>query len=93
VPLKLDAAHTRHLDVRNHAREIINAIRPQELLGGSERIDNASERPHEAVGRCPDRFIIVNNCNKLRRQQSNLSSVRTLGAQNVTSIRPDCTTD
>jgi len=32
--LQLDAAHARHLDVRDDTREVVNAARPQELFGG-----------------------------------------------------------
>ena len=31
--LQLDAAHAGHLDICNHTREVIQAVRPQELLG------------------------------------------------------------
>jgi hypothetical protein len=31
--LQLDAAHTGHLDIRNYTREVVNAVRPQELFG------------------------------------------------------------
>jgi hypothetical protein len=50
VVLQLDAAHTGHLDVRNDTREVVKAVRLQELFGGCERMYDISERPYEAVG-------------------------------------------
>ena len=62
--LQLDAAHTGHLDVRNDTREVIKAVRPQELFGRCECMYDISERPHEAIGRGAYGFIIVNDCDK-----------------------------
>ena len=43
VGLQLYAAHAGHLDIRNHTREVIEVVRPQELLGGCECIYDVSE--------------------------------------------------
>jgi hypothetical protein len=51
VGLQLDAAHAGHLDICNHTREVIEAVRPQELFGRCERIYDVPERPHKAVRR------------------------------------------
>jgi hypothetical protein len=37
VRLQLDAAHARHLDIRNHTRDLVEMARPQEFFGGRER--------------------------------------------------------
>ena len=62
VGLQLDAAHAGHLDICNHTREVIEAVRPQELFGGCECICGVAERPHKAVGRGTHGSIIVNDC-------------------------------
>ena len=62
VGLQLDAAHAGHLDICNHTREVIEAVRPQELFGGCECMHNVPERPHKAVGRGTHGCIIVNDC-------------------------------
>jgi len=62
VDLQLDAAHAVHLDIRNHTREVIEAVRLQELFGGCECTYDAPERPHKAVSRCTHGCIIVNDC-------------------------------
>jgi hypothetical protein len=64
VILQLDAAHTGHLDIRNYTREVLEALRSQELLGGRECMYDISERPHEAVGGGAYGFIIINDCDK-----------------------------
>ena len=60
--LQLDAAHAWHLDICNHTREVIEAIRSQELFGGCECIYDEPERPHKAVRRGAYGCIIVNDC-------------------------------
>ena len=62
VGLQLDAAHARHLDICNHTREVIEAVRSQELFGGCKCIYKIPERPHKAVGRGTHGCIIVNDC-------------------------------
>jgi hypothetical protein len=62
VGLQLDAAHAGHLDICNHTRDVIEAVRPQELLGGCECIHDVPERPHKAVSRGAHGCIIVNDC-------------------------------
>ena len=62
VALQLDAAHAGHLDICNHTREVIDAVRPQELFGGCECIYDVAERPHKAVSRGAHGCIIVNDC-------------------------------
>src|SRR6267378_1003159 len=62
VGLQLDAAHAGHLDICNHTREVIEAVRPQELFGGCECIYDVPERPHKAVSRGAHGCIIVNDC-------------------------------
>jgi len=62
VGLQLNPAHAGHLNISDHTRETIDAVRVQEFLGGSERVCNITERPHQTVGRDADRFIIVNDC-------------------------------
>ena len=62
VGLQLDAAHARHLDICNHTREVIEAIRSQELFGGCECMYDVAERPHKAVSRGAHGCIIVNDC-------------------------------
>ena len=62
VGLQLDAAHAGHLDICNHTREVIEAVRPQELFGGCECIYDVAERPHKAVSRGAHGCIIVNDC-------------------------------
>ena len=61
VRLQLDAAHAGHLDICNHTREVVEAIRPQEILGGWECIYDVPERPHKAVSRSAHGCIIVND--------------------------------
>jgi hypothetical protein len=43
VGLQLDAVHAGHLDICNHTREVIEAVRPQELFGGCECIYDVPE--------------------------------------------------
>jgi hypothetical protein len=43
VGLQLDAAHAGHLDICNHTREVVGAVRPQELFGGCECINAVPE--------------------------------------------------
>ena len=62
VGLQLDAAHAGHLDICNHTREVIEAVRSQELFGGCECIYDVAERPHKAVSRGAHGCIIVNDC-------------------------------
>ena len=62
VALQLDAAHAGHLDICNHTREVIEAIRSQELFGGCECMYDVAERPHKAVSRGAHGCIIVNDC-------------------------------
>jgi hypothetical protein len=62
VGLQLDPAHAGHLDICNHTREVIKAVRSQELFGGCERIYDVAKRPHEAVSRGAHGCIIVNDC-------------------------------
>jgi hypothetical protein len=60
--LQLDAAHAGHLDICNHTREFIEAVRPQEVFGGRECIHDVPERPHKAIRRGAHGCIIVNDC-------------------------------
>ena len=62
VRLQLDAAHAGHLNICNHTREVIEAVRPQEVFGGWECIGDVAERPHKAVSRGAHGCIIVNDC-------------------------------
>lgn len=64
VILQLDAAHARHLDICNDAREIVLTVRSQEVLGGRERMYDISERPYQAAGGGTYGFVVVNDCNK-----------------------------
>jgi hypothetical protein len=61
--LQLDAAHGRHLDVRNHAGRVVEAGRLQELLGRRKCMDGVSERPQEVVSCDPNRSIIIDDRN------------------------------
>src|SRR6266446_3645880 len=62
VGLQLDAAHAGHLDICNHTREVIDAVRPQELFGGCECIYDVDERPYKDVSCCSHVCIIVYYC-------------------------------
>ena len=62
VGLQLDAAHAGHLDICNHTPEVIEAVRPQELFGGSECMYDVPERPYKAISRGAHGCIIVNDC-------------------------------
>jgi hypothetical protein len=62
VGLQLDAAHAGHLDICNHTREVIEAVRPQELFGACECMYDVPERPYKAVSRGTHGCIIVNDC-------------------------------
>ena len=62
VGLQLDAAHAGHLYICNHTREVIKAIRSQELFGGCECMYDVAERPYQAVSRGAHGCIIVNDC-------------------------------
>jgi hypothetical protein len=62
VGLQLDAAHAGHLDICNHTREVIEAVRPQELIGGCECMYDVPKRPYKAVSRGAHGCIIVNDC-------------------------------
>jgi hypothetical protein len=62
VGLQLDAAHAGHLDICNHTREVIEAVRPQELFGGCECMYDVPKRPYKAVSRGAHGCIIVNDC-------------------------------
>ncbi len=62
VGLQLDAAHSGHLDICNYTRELIEAVRLQELFGGCECRYDVPERSHKAVSRGAHGCIIVNDC-------------------------------
>jgi hypothetical protein len=62
VGLQLDATHAGHLDICNHTRELIEAVRPQKVFGGRECMYDVPERPHKAVSRGAHGRIIVNDC-------------------------------
>ena len=62
VGLQIDAAHAGHLDICNHTREVIEAVRSQELFGRCECICDVAEGPHKAVSRGAHGCIIVNDC-------------------------------
>src|SRR5439155_23470045 len=59
--LQLDTAHGRHLDIRNHARRVIQVGRAQELGGRRECINGVSKRPYETTRRGANGRIIVND--------------------------------
>lgn len=71
--LQLDAAHARHLDIRNDAREVVKLVRLQERLGRCESMHDISERPHEAIGRDADGFIVINDRDERKLRQIDLS--------------------
>ena len=62
VGLQVDATHAGHLDVRNDTREVIEAVRSQELFGRCECMYDVPERPQKAVSRGAHGCIIVNDC-------------------------------
>jgi hypothetical protein len=64
VILQLDATHSRHLDIRNYAREVVETFPTQELFGGRECLYDISDGPQQGVGRDTHGFLIVNDCDK-----------------------------
>ena len=58
---QLQAAHNRHLHIRNHARGVIQLRRRQEFLGRRKCVHRVAMRLQEIVGRRADRCIIVND--------------------------------
>jgi hypothetical protein len=42
--LQFNAAHEWHLDIRDHARRVVEVLRPQELVSRSKCMDDVSKR-------------------------------------------------
>jgi hypothetical protein len=93
VRLQLDAAHAGHLDICNHAGEVIEAVRPQELFGGCECVNDAAERPHKAVSSGAHGFIIVNNCDQRKIRQLSFLDTETGPYGFTVGLTADCITD
>jgi hypothetical protein len=60
---ELQSAHARHLQIRDHARRVIQAARLQEVLGGRICLDRVPVRPQKLAGRRTNRRIIVDDRN------------------------------
>jgi hypothetical protein len=58
---EVQAAHGRHLHVRNHTRRVAELGRLQELLSRGKRLDWVSMRGKKIIGRGADGCIVVNN--------------------------------
>jgi hypothetical protein len=61
---EFQAAHTRHLHIRNHARRVIQIGRLQEVLGRRKCLDSVPMRPQKIAGCSANGRIIVNEGNK-----------------------------
>src|SRR5262249_46098222 len=61
VFLQLDAAHTRHLRIRNDAGRFAQSGRGQEFFCRSERVCGKSQRPQQPCRRGAHRSIIVDD--------------------------------
>jgi hypothetical protein len=61
--LQLQAAHTWHLYIRNHARRVIQAGRLQEVLGRRKYLNRVPMRPQQFASRRANRRIIVDDGN------------------------------
>ena len=48
---ELQSAHARHLYIGDYARRVIQAARPQEILGGGIYLDRIPVRPQKLAGR------------------------------------------
>ena len=64
---ELQTAHPRHLQIRNHARRVVQAARPQKVLGGRISLNRISVRPQKLAGRRTNRRIIVDDGNNWNR--------------------------
>src|SRR5580700_8610403 len=71
--LQFDTAHGRHLDIRNHARRVVEVGRPQEVLGRSKGMDGVSQRPEEVVGCDAEGCVVVNDRNYWGARHNGLS--------------------
>jgi hypothetical protein len=60
---EFQSAHARHLQIRDHARGVIQAARLQEVLGGRICLDRVPVRPQKLAGRRANRRIIVDDGN------------------------------
>jgi hypothetical protein len=58
---KFDAAHGRHIDVRNHAGGGVHMIRPQELFRRLEGMDDVAERLQQIADRGANGSIVVDD--------------------------------
>ena len=60
---KLQAVHARHLQIRDDARRVIQAARPQKMLSGRICLDHISVRLQKLACRRTDRRIVVDDGN------------------------------
>jgi hypothetical protein len=61
--VQIDPAHSRHVDVRNHARGAAQMRRTQEVLCGRKCLGCKSCRPHETPDGLANRLVIVDDRN------------------------------
>jgi hypothetical protein len=59
--MKLDAAHSRHLDVSNQASRFAEMKGCKEIGSRRECLDLVAQLPHVAVHGIPEESIIFNN--------------------------------
>jgi hypothetical protein len=64
---QVQAAHGRHLYIRDHTRRVIQVGRLQEFLGRRECMDDVPVRPQKIVRRGTDRCVIVNDGDNRKR--------------------------
>jgi hypothetical protein len=59
--LQFEAAHRRHLNIRDHAGGIMQVRRRQEFLGRRERMNDVPQRPDEIVGGGANGAVVVDD--------------------------------
>jgi uncharacterized C2H2 Zn-finger protein len=64
---QVQAAHPRHLHIRNDTRNVVRAGRLQEIFGRHKCTYGVSVRAEEIIGCCANGCIIVNDGNNRKR--------------------------
>ena len=76
VALQLDPAHSRHLDVRDQARRLVDASETQEFLGRRKRMRDKPMQAHKLRRRDADGLVVIDNRNRPERLAADLSFER-----------------
>jgi hypothetical protein len=61
--LQVEAAHRRHLNIRDHTGAVIQVRRRQEFLGRRERMNDVAKRPDKIVGGGANGAVVVDDGN------------------------------